>query len=242
MKTLNILLLNAALLTHLTLRAQPKPAEPLFDLRPILVPGTTIDGQLIDDSSSLGDAAINDKGDVAFTIWSSSGRSIFTTKRLVATEYEEADGKFISFIPAYTPIAINTEGQVAFLAWYANSREQLDGPGNALGIFVDHRLATNIEPGGAYPSALTLTDDGQVIIGGPAPTLTTSTSPARANPPVAYPLPSGLPPIRMPSTPKLNAPARTEAFPYLRPNSRGQFVIPVNLPNGFVLLVATPHR
>lgn len=257
MKHTKILLVPAALLVSMALKAQP--STPIFELHPVIVPTTVIDGQTLNTCSTLGTATINDAGDVGFSAYC-DGPKIFTSHRIVVKQGDEIDGKFISILPIDSPIAINNRGQVAFEAWYADSKESAQAAGwSSLGIFIDNHLALTV-PSNVPSASLTLTDDGRVLFkeqqsASPTP-ISTTVPPAQPKKGglldrLQIKLPKNLPVGIGPSKPQQAPSAATHgekpepgpvpALSLLRANARGQVVIPVNLgPRGFVILLATP--
>jgi hypothetical protein len=257
MKHPKLFLLPAALLVALTLNAQQP--TPIYDLRPIIVPSTVIDGQPLNSCSDIGTATINDAGDVAFSAYC-DGPKIFTSHRVVVSQGDEIDGKFISILPIDSPIAINNRRQVAFEAWYADSKESAQAAGwSSLGIFIDNHLALTV-PSNIPSASLTLTDDGRVLLNeqqsaSPTP-ISTTVPPAqpkkgglldRLQIKLPKNLPVGIGPNKPQQAPSAAAhgekpePGPVPALYLLRANARGQVVIPVNLgPRGFVILLATP--
>jgi hypothetical protein len=236
-------------------------AAQTFRLTPVLLPGATIAGRTLAVDATIGSAALNDAGEIAFAVYCGDGTvGIFTSRRIVVRQGDEVDGKFISVLSIGSPIAINNRGQVAFEAWYADSKEsdQADGWWNR-GIFIDNHFVSTV-PSDKTPLSLTLTDDGRVLVNEQQRASATSVPTAR--PPaqqkkgglldrLQIKLPKNLPVGIDPSKPQQapSAAAHGEkpeagpvpALPQLRANARGQVVIPVNLgPGGFVLLLATP--
>jgi hypothetical protein len=256
------LALTLALLLPIVAGAQPSTST--FELRPVIVPSTVIDGQTLNSCTDIGTAAINDAGEIAFTAFCDGGARIFTSHRMVVKGDDKIDGKFIALLPTDSPVAINNRGQVAFLAWYSDAKEyaQVDDP-SGLGIFVDDRLVLTLSPGIA-PTSLSLTDDGKVSFGeGAMPSQpAVSSAPAPTNPkspgllshfhiklpkglPIGIPAP-GQKPQQGQQTQSNTAYGKRLASPstslsMLSANAHGQLVIPVNFgERGFVLLLATP--
>ena len=263
MKHPKLFLLPASLLVALTLNAQQPNA--VFELRPVIVPRTVIDGQTLNSCTDIGTAAINDAGEIAFTAYCDGGAKIFTSHRMVVKHDDEIDGKFIALLPTDYPVAINNRGQVAFFAWYSDTKNyaQYDEP-SGFAIFVDNHLAMIVNGPGDMPTSLSLTDDGKVSFGeGATPSQPAVSSPSAPTTPKSpgllshFPikLPKGLP-IGIPSPsqkpqqgqqPQSNTPygkrlpGPATSLSMLSANAHGQLVIPVNFgERGFVILLATP--
>ena len=231
-------------------------AQPI-QFQSIVHQGSVLAGYTFPPDTIISAASLNDAGEAAFAIRSSVGaperEAVFTSHRLVARQGDVLGGKILMKIPADTTIAINNAGQVAFEAWYADNAEVARaGAFSGLGVFVDNRLAatTALDPSGK-PPAFTLGDDGQVVIGSsPSKEPVPSTTPSPKHPSlfshVHLKAPQGLPISIGEGTPKPPLPGQAQsiaAHPAASPfptNHRGQILIPVNLPDGFLLLLGTP--
>ncbi len=157
-----IQLLPAVLLACLNGFAQQPTFAFTFSV--IAQPGMVIGGHTFTPKTTIDSVALNDAGEVAFIArWASGNNNehaaIFTSQRLVVSEGDVVEGKFIALIAKNAGIAINFAGQVAYEAWYTTSKEEVvDG---TLGIFIDNHLA--FTPNNLTHTDFLLTDDGWVI-------------------------------------------------------------------------------
>src|ERR1017187_10468944 len=145
---------------------QPQRAD--LDFRAVVQPGMTIGSHTFTPDTTIDAAALNDAGEVAFVAhWTDAGTdhaAVFTSTRIVASEGDVIDGKFIAFLPNNAPVAINSSGQIAYEAGYADSEADARAGFWHVGIFVAQHLAFTLafQAIGKVPD-FTLTDDGQVV-------------------------------------------------------------------------------
>jgi len=248
-----------ALFALAALKAQPSISA--FDLRPVIQPGMTIDGHTFAKDTRVYHAALNDAGDMVFSVRFDDGTgpvAIFTSRDMIVRERDVIDGKVIVLIDPDAPIAINNNGQVGWIAWYADKKEMSAGKESWLrAIFVDRHLTLNLFTESNEP--FKLTDDGRVerlyeteerpapqpvpaekkrrLLGGL--TITGPKLPGGASVGVGSDrrnTPAPLPGLR--SRPSL----AEDPLPGLPGNRAGQKLLAVNYPNGFLLILATPIK
>ncbi len=245
----------ASLMFTATLCASALNAQtPTFEFRPLAQPGVSIGSHVFTADTVILDAALSDAGEIAFIARFNKDdgphTAVFTSKRIVASDDDVIDGKYIASFPPHGGVAINKAGQVAFEAVYTESRDAR-GLGE-IGIFVENRLAVH-RPRVDGPVAFSLNDDGQVLLRG-QPSSATAASPQkqsvldriRVRPP-RLPLGAQIDVAPKPPKPAQRTQERPPLVSALSPfdvmcvNGRGEVLIPVNLvPRGFILLLGTP--
>jgi hypothetical protein len=205
------ILLNAALLACVGLRAQTQPQTAL-EVRAVVQPGTVIGDCTFAPGTSIDSVAISDSGEWAFIArWPLSdgilnSAAIFTARRMVVSEGYQIDGKWITSIPKGAALAIDDKGRVAYEAEYADDIKDISQGPRHRGVFIDGHFALSLGDNAGHTD-FTLTEEGYVV---PRGYLRTFHS-------------------------------RTDPFPQFRKNVHGQFLVPVNLsPQGFLLLLASP--
>ena len=247
--------LFVAVLSSLTIHAQP----PVFDFRQVIRPGMTIGGHIFTTETTIDSPALNDAGEVAFIAhWPDKSdtipeerpgeqTSVFTSRRIVASNGDMIDGKFILEFTKDS-VAINATGQVAYSALYTDRVEDAETGPTKLGVFVDKHLALTQS---AAHKGYILGDDGEVTPKASQAPLS-SDPPARKNSSILEHIhikpPNGLPitiaPSRnrpIPEVQRGTKPNAVELPPLFPMNHSGQIVIPVNLKgSGFFLLLGTP--
>jgi hypothetical protein len=252
MRRISRLFLVAALLAPLALMAQT------FEFRPLVRPGSTIGGHVFTTATQIDAAALNDAGGVAFIAsWTDANQgsqaAVFTGKRIVAQSGDIVDGKYIRLLSNDPRIAINAAGLVAYEAMYSYSQADATANVGETGIFVEGHLVSTVKPDS--DDLLLFSDDGKVVL--TPKTVASAFAPRKSRffeklrvtrfkkssslndiPTAATtrPIPTfmgGRPPLFAPFAP----------FTRVRPNRRGQIVIPLNLgSSGFVILLATPVK
>jgi hypothetical protein len=246
-----------ALFALVALEAQPIST---FDLRPVIHTGMTIDGHSFAKDTRVYDAALNDGGEIAFSVrfdYGAGAVAIFTSRRMVASEADVIDGKVILLIEPDSPVAINNKGQVGWIGWYADEKEIAAGKESRLrAVFVDRHLVLNLFDESNDP--FRLTDDGRVerFFGteerSPDPAVSAQkkrgfldrlkitglkvpagTSVSLGSDSDKGPAPSPGPKFRSPlENPLAGVPG----------NRIGQKLLAVNSPSGFLLILATPIK
>jgi hypothetical protein len=243
-------------------------AAQTYRITPVITPDTVIDGQSIRPCLRVDTLAINDSAEIAFSTYCRTGDyeitdMLFTSRHLIAKDGDVIDGKHIKVFPTEHIVVINSHGQVAYLALYVDDWKDAENEDKwRIAICVDHHIVSTFPPDQQITS-LTLTDEGKVSFNQPvqqiAPTSpSTPSAAAQKIPGILRQIPIKLPslrlpknvPIGIPSIPQVpqspsgpaNAPrTRAPLFPTFASNSRGQIVIPANLPDGhFVILLASP--
>jgi hypothetical protein len=149
-------ILFIALLAVRTAWAQPANYQFAF----VVSTGARIAGHTFTPTTSFEGVALNDVGEVAFVArWQEGGRertAVFTSKRLVARDGDQIDGKGpLSRILANS-LSINSGGTVAFEA-------VIGGAVTHTAIFVERHYKTGLAKSGAS-NDFTLEDNGEVAL------------------------------------------------------------------------------
>jgi hypothetical protein len=116
---------------------------------------------------------------------------LFTSRRIVATQGDLVDGKYLIMIPSSGILAINNAGQVAYEAWYADSKLAAAGDATGRGIFVENRLASDaVFDARGNAASFVLTEDGRIAVANPHPAAARPAEPGlriRIKPPRIFP-------------------------------------------------------
>jgi hypothetical protein len=251
MKTIASVFVVAALAFSQAAKAQ-QPTTP-YVFRSVVQPGTVIGARTFTPQTIVGNAVLNDAGEIAF-VASESGASsgaVFTSHRIVARQGDVIDGRIIVLLPIEAILAINNANQVAYEAWYADSREiAMSGKVSGRAMFVDNHLASAEvfdARGGAAP--FILTDDGRIVLLAPSPEPASPKAKPeilgriRIKPPKDSPVTITPVPVR-PNRPRAAKKEPVERRQTLFPmNDSGQIIVPVNFKGGgFLLLIGTPRE
>jgi hypothetical protein len=237
-----------------------------YRITPAITPSTVIDGQVMSACRMPDAITVSPSGNLAFVTYCmvdqfQNPQMVVTSHHIIAKDDDVVDGRTIQILGFY-PIATNNRGQVAYtIMWVPQGKDPLDDKSVHYGICIDRHF---VEEFGSdlIIRSLTLTDDGKVSFNQPSPLSVSRSAPTQPQtssaipgvlrqiplkpPPFKLPknFPVSIPPIPKPSSlPSLGngTPVVTSALPMFTTDSRGQLVIPANLPDGhFVILLASP--
>lgn len=149
-------ILFIALLALRTAWAQPAN----YRFTPLVSTGATIAGHAFTPATSVEGVALNDVGEIAFVArWQEGGRertAVFTSKRLVARDGDQIDGKPPLTRILANSLSINSGGTVAFEA-------VIGGAVTHTAIFVERHYKTGLTKSGAS-NDFSLEDNGEVAL------------------------------------------------------------------------------